>query len=180
MSRACEIVSFVSWFKFAVGSCGEKLSEMYRKPLLPTEFSKRPWKKVASDLFELNGQMYLHVLVIDYFSRYIEIAKLFNTSSQSVINHLKSIFARHGIPECFMSDGGPQYVSFVFKQFAQSYGFQHIVSSPRYAQSNGLVERGVQTIKMMLKKSDDPYIALLSYRATPLANGYKPRRASHG
>jgi hypothetical protein len=44
-----------------------------------------------------------------------------------------------------MSDGGPQYVSFVFKQFAQSYRFQHIVSSPRYAQSTGLAERGVQT-----------------------------------
>ena len=144
----------------------------HAEPLLPTEFPKRPWQKFASDLFELNGQMYL--LVIYYFSRYIEIAKLFNTSSQSVINHLKSIFAIHGIPECFMSDGGPQYVSFVFKQFAQSYGFQHIVSSPRYAQSNGLAERGVQTIKMMLKKSDDPYIALLSYRATPLANGYNP------
>jgi hypothetical protein len=63
----------------------------------------------------------MYLLVIDYFSRYIEIAKLFNTSSQSVINHLKSIFARHGIPECFMSDGGPQHVSFVLKQFAQSY-----------------------------------------------------------
>jgi hypothetical protein len=73
-----------------------------------------------------------------------------------------------------MSDGGPQYVSFVFKQFAQSYGLQHIVSSPRYAQSNGLAERGVQTIKIMLKKSDSPYIALHSYSATPLANGYSP------
>jgi len=83
----------------------------HAEPLLPTEFPKRPWQKVVSDLFELNGQMYL--LVIDYFSRYIEIAKLFNTSSRSVINHLKSIFARHGIPECFMSDGGPQYVSFI-------------------------------------------------------------------
>ena len=115
----------------------------------------------------------MYLLVIEYFSRYIEIAKLFNTSSQSVINHLKSIFARHGIPECFMSDGGQQYVSFVFKQFAQSYVFQHIVSSPRYAQLNGLAERGVQTIKMMLKNSD-PYIALLSYRATPLANENSP------
>jgi hypothetical protein len=54
--------------------------------LLPTEFPKRPWQKVSSDLFELNRQMYL--LVIDYFSKYIEIAKLFNTSSQSVINYL--------------------------------------------------------------------------------------------
>jgi hypothetical protein len=62
------------------------------------------------------------------------------------------------MPECFISDGGPQYVSFVFKQFAQSHGFQYIV----------------QTIKMMLEKSDDPYIALLSYRATPLANGHSP------
>ena len=32
----------------------------------------------------------------------------------------------------------------------------------------------IQTIKVMLKKSDDPYIALLSYRATPLANGHSP------
>jgi hypothetical protein len=61
MSRACEIVSLVSWFKFVVGSCGEKLSEMYRKPLLPTEFSKRPWKKVASDLFVSNKSFEVNI-----------------------------------------------------------------------------------------------------------------------
>ena len=55
-----------------------------------------------------------------------------------------------------------------------SFVFKHIASSPRYAQSNGLAERGVQAIKMMLKKWDDPYIALPSYSATPLANGYSP------
>jgi transposase InsO family protein len=92
---------------------------------------------------------------------------------------LKSIFARHGIPECFMSDGGPQYVSFVFKQFAQLYGFQHIVSSPRYAQSNGLAERGVQTIKMMLKKSDDPGFNCFGAIGNKVCN-FLPMRSSAG
>ena len=93
----------------------------HAEPLLPTEFPKRPCQKIASDLFELNGQMYL--LVIDYFSRYIEIAKLFNRRSQSVINHLKSIFARHGIRECVMSDGVPQYVSFFLSNSHNHMGF---------------------------------------------------------
>ena len=63
--------------------------------------------KFASDLFEHNKQSYL--LVMDYCSRYIEIARLHCTSSNAVINHLKSIFARHGIPQTFISDNGPQY-----------------------------------------------------------------------
>ena len=43
-----------------------------------------------------------------------------------------------------------------------------ITSSPRYLQSNGLVERGVGTVKRLLQNSHDPHIALLSFRATPL------------
>jgi len=84
-----------------------------------------------------------------------------------VIAALKSVFARHGIPETLRSDNGPQYPSEEFTRFASSYGFFHITSSPRYPQSNGQVERMVQTIKRMLKKSSDPHVAVLSYRATP-------------
>jgi hypothetical protein len=80
--------------------------------------------EVASDLFEHNKQSYL--FVVDYYSRYIEIAKLHSTSSNAVINHLKSIFTRHGIPQTFISDNGPQYCGNAFREFAKSYGFEHI------------------------------------------------------
>jgi transposase InsO family protein len=39
-------------------------------------------------------------------------------SSNAVINHLKSIFARHGILQTFISDNGPQYCGNGFREFA--------------------------------------------------------------
>ena len=131
-----------------------------------------PWQKVGTDLFEWKDSTYL--LIIDYFSRYIEIAKLHHTTSEDVILHMKSIFARHGIPEVVMSDNGPQYSSYQFSYFAKDYGFTHLTSSPHFPQSNGEAERGVKTIKELLKKSSDPYLALLTYRSTPLQSGYTP------
>ena len=107
------------------------------------------------------------MLTVDYFSRYPEVVQLTSTTSASVIAALKTIFARHGIPETVRSDNGPQFVSQEFAMFASSYSFSHVTSSPRFPQSNGQVERGVQTIKRMLKKSQDPHLAILSYRATP-------------
>ena len=52
------------------------------------------------------------------------------------------------------------------------HGFTYIISSPYYPQSNDLnhsPERTVQSVKGLLKDSNDPHIALLCYWATPLA-----------
>ena len=127
------------------------------EPVIPSELRDRPWQKVAADLFELEGHPYL--LVIDYFSRYIEVAKLSSTTSPDVSVHLQSMFERHGIPEQLISDNGPQFSSTSFAKFAEDYGFTHILTSPRYPQANGEVERAVQTVKNLLKKTSDPYKA---------------------
>lgn len=84
------------------------------------------------------------------------------------------MLARHGIPEQFISDDGPQFSVHTFAKFGEEYGFTHILNSPRYAQANGEVERAVQTVKNLLKKNADPDMALMAYCATPLESGCTP------
>ena len=155
-----------------VSNCSTCCKNMknHMEPLIPGQFPDSPWLKIATDLFEFKQQQYL--LVVDYYSRFIEIAKLENTTAASVINNLKSIFARFGIPQCVVSDNGPQYSCREFQAFAQSYGFSHITSSPGHSSGNGEAERAVRTVKQLLRGSNDG--ALLSYRATPLSNGTSP------
>lgn len=54
------------------------------------------------------------------------------------------------------------------KGFASLYGFDLLTSSPLYPQSNGLAERTIKTVKILLKDSADPYRALLSFHAIPI------------
>ena len=79
-----------------------------------------------------------------------------------------------------MRDNGPQFASEYFTRFATQWGFRHTTSSPRYAQSNGEAEHAVRTAKGLLQKENDPYLALIVYRATPLANWYGPAQLSMG
>ncbi|KAF2904826.1 hypothetical protein ILUMI_01349 [Ignelater luminosus] len=78
------------------------------EPLISHDIPNRSWKKVACDLFNIQRDAYL--LVEDYYSKYIEIVKLEDsTSSNQVIVHLKSIFARHAIPDVVMSDNDKEW-----------------------------------------------------------------------
>ena len=156
--------------------CQER--QNHREPLTPTPYPGRPWQKCGADLFVLESKT--NLLVVDYASRYVEIALLSHTTSKDVITHFKSIFARHGICETLVTDNGPQFSGADFANFAESYWFRHVTSSPKYPQGNVEAERAVQTVKGLLKKSVDPYRALLTYMSTPLQNGYSPAQLLMG
>ena len=46
-----------------------------------------------------------------------------------------------------MIDNGLLYSSNEFKVFAKKYNFNYVTGSPLFSQSNGQVERAVQTVK---------------------------------
>lgn len=163
-----------SHIEHLVTSC-DKCAEtrvVHSEPLMSTPTPDRPWQRLAIDLFQLKGRDY--VLMVDYYSRFPEVVSLSSTSASAVIAAIKSCFSRHGIPDVVRTDNGPQFASQEFANFALSYGFEHETSSPRYPQSNGAVERMVRTVKDLLYKSEDPYLALLTYRDTPGVAGVSP------
>ena len=149
--------------------CAEHKASNPREPMTMGEIPTRPWELVSTDLFKWNGDDYL--LIVDSYSRFIEIAKLTDTSSGKVIQHTKSIFARHDIPTTVKSDNGPQYSSDEYERFSKEL---HVTSSPYHAQANGLAEKSVQTIKHLLEKAKsdgkDPYISLLELHNTAVDN----------
>ena len=158
-------------------TCQEHRSYQPKEKMVSHSVPNAPWAKVASDLFEYKKSTY--VLIVDYFSNFIEVSKLppGETKSKDVIKHTKSIFARHGIPEIVISDNGPHYSSNEYKRFAKEWEFFH-TSSPKYPKGNGLAEASVKIIKKLLRKAssndEDPYLAVLAHRTTPGNDGRSP------
>lgn len=77
------------------------------------------------------------------------------TGSQCQVQHTND--TRTIITECF--------------SFLRLTGLAHLTRSPHHPQGNGETGGAVQTVQNVLKTAEDPHIALLNYRATPLQQG---------
>ena len=142
-----------------------------KEPILQHEFIAQPWPKVAADLYEFDNRVLL--VVSDYYSNFIEVARLSSLTSRAVIKELKAVFARYGVPDTLVTDNGSQFSSAEFAVFAKRWMFKHKTSSPTYPQSNGKAEKAVQTVKNLFRKckasGTSEFQALLDWHNTPTA-----------
>ena len=125
------------------------------------------------DHFYQNGRLYL--LVCDYFSKFSFIFLTKSTSFAYIKEQLEELFGLEGTPKEIMSDNGPPFSSREFKSFLSGLGIKHTTSSPNYPQSNGFIERQIQTVKMLMEKFHSTgrsfQEALTGLRATPITEG---------
>ena len=148
-----------------------KPSGTTRETAQPHDIPSRAWEVVGTDLLNCNNHEYL--IIADYYSKFPIISKMNGlTTSNMVISTMKQIFSEHGIPSRVVSDNGPQYSTEAFKEFAQQWQFDHIISSPKFPKSNRFIERQIQTIKKALIKAKqagrDPNLAMLCLWTTPI------------
>ena len=159
-----DIENFVSKCKV----CNKFKPNKQKKELILRETPILPWQEVGMDVFEYERSNYM--VVVDYLTNFIEVERLKDLTSNTVIKKTKAVFARHGIPLKVFTDGALYYNSKQFKNFTKEWDFEHIISSPHYAQSNGMAESAVKRIKTLLKKCEednsDVYLALLNLRNT--------------
>ncbi|XP_064464259.1 uncharacterized protein LOC135375498 [Ornithodoros turicata] len=81
------------------------------------------------------------IVMVDYFSKWPEAKFCANVTASTILDFLRSVFAREGYPDNLVSDHGPQFISHQFEQFLRDRGIQHSFSSLYYPRANGLVER---------------------------------------
>ena len=177
-SRAREFVFWVninSDLKELVEKCDLCQSQQNSTAIVQkyvSEVPPHPWHTLGSDLFYHERIDFL--VIVDYFSKYLIIRKIPNSTSSTVIKELGMIFSEFGKPQIFRSDNGPCYSSQEFRFFMQNCLIEHRTSSPHYPQSNGLAESMVKVSKSLIEKAVSQALPwnqlLLDYRCTPISS----------
>ncbi|XP_026687915.1 uncharacterized protein LOC113472384 [Diaphorina citri] len=156
------------------GSCSDQSSleegTLPKVSSVSQEMPDIPFYKVGIEIVHWAGTDYL--VLIDYYSRWIEIRKMLTTRSTEVISCLKRIFCVHGIPAEVICDRY-FFLSYEIRKFANEWNF-NITAVSSYSQDRVLVGKAVKIVKDMLQKctseGKDINLYLLNYRNSPVAD----------
>lgn len=168
----------------AVSSCltcqlNDKSAKTAPAPLQPVTLPSEPWQKLAIDIvgpFESGpSDCRFAISLVDYHSKWPEVAFSPNVTAEVVTSFLQSVFSREGNPQCIVTDNGPQFISSVFAALLKERGITHMRSSLYCPQCNGAVERWNRVLKECILSAEQmgkPWKHavtefLQSYRATP-------------
>lgn len=115
-------------------------------PMTRRELPMNAWIDVAIDfLGPLPTSEYL-LVIVDYYSRYLEVEIMKSITSEATIERLERIFTRLGYPRTITLDNAKQFVSTTFKEYCDNKEIYLNNISPYWPQANGEVERQNRTL----------------------------------
>jgi len=116
----------------------------------------------------------MYLVIIDAYSKWIDIKKMCDISSESAIRALKEYISIWGLPHQIVTDNGPAFASEQFQEFLLHNAIKHTKIVPYHSASNEAAENAVRTFKKKFKvllkdnmKHDALCKYLFYYRSTP-------------
>lgn len=117
-----------------------------KSALIPWVPNDAIWSRIHIDFAGPIRSFYFFV-IIDSFSKFIEVFKTKEITTAFTINKLRETFARYGLVDTLVSDNGTQFTSNDFRQFLALNGIKHILTAPGHPSTNGQAENLVKTFK---------------------------------
>lgn len=110
------------------------------------------------------------MVMIDYYSRFVEIREMKLTSARKTSETLDEVFRVHSFPEVIWTDNGQPYPSEEFTDYCKSKNIKLIHTIPYWPQMNGEVERQnrgiLRTLRIAKIEKKDWRKALKDYAET--------------
>lgn len=163
----------------------DKTAKTYPAPMQPVDPPSGPFQKAAVDIvgpFErARYDCGFAITLVDYYSKWPEVASASSTTTEAITTFLSSVFAREGDPCSVVTDNGSQFCSTDFSVFLKERGIQHFRTSVYHAQANGAVECFNRVLKDCIRQAETQHqpwkkqvtAFLHHYRATPHATTNK-------
>lgn len=122
---------------------------------LSTTHDEAPFKRIVIDYFgplptSTSGHQYI-LVIIDTFTKYVELYPTKSTASQELANIVYNQFImRHGVTLEIMCDNGNSLGSQFPQQLARFVDIHILYTLPYHPASNGIVERFMKALRTMI------------------------------
>lgn len=126
-------------------------------PMSRRSMPDKPWIHLAIDFLGPMPSGEYILVVVDYYSRYVELEVMTKITAYETIQRLKKIFKTWGYPRTITLDNAKQFVSREFGLFCDTKGIILNHSTPYWPQANGEVERQNRSLLKRLRISNALY-----------------------
>jgi transposase InsO family protein len=131
------------------------------------------------------------IVVIDYFTKWVEAMPTFNNTRKTVALFLfKHVITRFGVPQAIVTDHGSHFINHMMFKLTEKLGLCHDSSTPYYPQVNGHVEAINKVLITMIRQMIGIhktswhtllFLSLWAYRTSvKSATGFMPFRLVYG
>ncbi|XP_062714057.1 uncharacterized protein K02A2.6-like [Aedes albopictus] len=159
------------------------------EPMEVRRMPENPWEVLHLDTLGPLPSGNSLLVIIDPYSRYRVIEVLRQTTSTDIVDRLRPLFMRLGIPNVIITDNARNFSSKVMEDFCGELGVKLRHTTPYWPQANGEVERQNRSILKVLRISElnksnwkqdlEEYNYVYALTPHP-ATGYSPAELAFG